>query len=131
MGKRRHLRRTPLTRERSRPICKAHGRSPYSGTSPQNYRTGCVSTTVLLAASPLVEGRSGEYYDDCQKASVVEERGNGPFKGVAHYAIDEDNAERLWGMAENLLGREGMSGPLNVGFIGIGDPGRADGGRDR
>ncbi|KIV60825.1 putative oxidoreductase [Rhizobium sp. UR51a] len=62
------------------------------------------STTVLLAASPLVEGRSGEYYDDCQKASVVEERGNGPFKGVAHYAIDEDNAERLWGMAETMLG---------------------------
>lgn len=62
------------------------------------------STTVLLAASPLVEGRSGEYYDDCQKAPVVEERGNGPFKGVAHYAIDEDNAERLWGMAETMLG---------------------------
>ncbi|MES5100067.1 SDR family NAD(P)-dependent oxidoreductase [Agrobacterium sp. BA1120] len=62
------------------------------------------STTVLLAASPLVEGRSGEYYDDCQKAPVVRERGNGPFKGVAHYAIDEDNAERLWGMAETMLG---------------------------
>lgn len=65
------------------------------------------STTVLLAASPLVEGRSGEYYDDCQKAPVVGERGNGPFKGVARYAIDEGNAERLWGMAETMLGVKG------------------------
>lgn len=62
------------------------------------------ATTVLLAGSPLVEGRSGEYYDDCQPAPIVEERGNGPFKGVARYAIDENNAQRLWSMAVTMLG---------------------------
>lgn len=65
------------------------------------------STTVLLAGSPLVEGRSGEYYDDCQRAPIVDQRGNGPFKGVARYAIDEDNAQRLWRMAEAMLGMQG------------------------
>jgi len=62
------------------------------------------STTVLLAASPLVEGVSGKYYDDCQEAPVVDERGNGPFKGVARYAIDPENADRLWAMASSMVG---------------------------
>jgi len=62
------------------------------------------STTVLLTASPIIDGVSGKYYDDCQQAPVVEERGNGPFKGVAPYAINEDNASRLWDMATAMLG---------------------------
>ncbi len=61
------------------------------------------STTVLLAASPLVEGFSGKYFDDCQEAPVVDERGSGPFKGVARYAVDEENASRLWEMATRML----------------------------
>jgi NAD(P)-dependent dehydrogenase (short-subunit alcohol dehydrogenase family) len=62
------------------------------------------STTVLLAGSPLVEGISGRYFDDCQEAPVVDERGTGPFKGVARYAVDPDNALRLWKMATRMLG---------------------------
>jgi hypothetical protein len=62
------------------------------------------ATSVLLAGSPLVEGISGRYFDDCQEASVVDERGPGPFKGVARYAVDEDNAVRLWEIATRLLG---------------------------
>lgn len=61
------------------------------------------STTVLLAGSPLVEGFSGKYFDDCQEAPVVNERGPGPFKGVARYAVDEENAARLWEMAAGML----------------------------
>ncbi len=69
----------------------------------QDNRAGA-ATSVLLAGSPLVEGISGRYFDDCQEASVVDERGPGPFKGVARYAVDEDNAVRLWEMATRLLG---------------------------
>jgi NAD(P)-dependent dehydrogenase (short-subunit alcohol dehydrogenase family) len=61
------------------------------------------STSVLLAGSPLVEGISGKYFDDCQEAPVVEERGNGPFKGVARYAIDPENADRLWTMSSSMV----------------------------
>lgn len=61
------------------------------------------STSVLLAGSPLVEGISGAYFDDCQEAQVVDERGAGPFKGVARYALDEENASRLWKMATQMV----------------------------
>lgn len=66
------------------------------------------ATTVLLAASPLLEGVSGRYFDDCQEASVVDERGNGPFNGVAPYAIQPENADRLWAMAMTMLSRGGF-----------------------
>ncbi|WP_310503208.1 SDR family NAD(P)-dependent oxidoreductase [Rhizobium sp. BIGb0125] len=62
------------------------------------------STTVLLAASPLVSSVSGKYFDDCQEAPTALERGNGPYVGVAPYALDEDNALRLWKIATSMLG---------------------------
>jgi hypothetical protein len=57
----------------------------------------------LLAGSPLVEGISGRYFDDCQEAPVVDERGSGPFKGVARYAVDPENAFRIWEMAMRMV----------------------------
>src|SRR5205085_5444035 len=53
------------------------------------------ATSVLLAASPLAEGVGGRYFEDCNEAEVVGERGTG-YHGVAHYAVDPDNAGRLW-----------------------------------
>src|SRR5436305_12303041 len=61
------------------------------------------ATSVLLAASPLVEGVSGRYFEDCNEAEVVPERGNF-FGGVAPYALDPDNAERLWEESLRLVG---------------------------
>lgn len=62
------------------------------------------ATSVLLAASPLVQGISGQYFDDCREAPVVDERGEGPFKGVARYAVDAENATRLSETAKQMLG---------------------------
>lgn len=53
------------------------------------------ATSVLLAASPLVEGVGGRYFDDCNEAPVVAERPD-DFTGVAPYALDHGNADRLW-----------------------------------
>jgi NAD(P)-dependent dehydrogenase (short-subunit alcohol dehydrogenase family) len=61
------------------------------------------ATSVLLAGSPLLECVSGSYFDDCQRAPVVDERGSGPFNGVARYALDEQSAVRLWEMATRML----------------------------
>ncbi|WP_165225964.1 SDR family NAD(P)-dependent oxidoreductase [Affinirhizobium pseudoryzae] len=61
------------------------------------------ATSVLLAGSSLVEGISGRYFDDCQEAPVVDERGPGPFKGVARYAVDPENAFRLWEMTTRMV----------------------------
>lgn len=60
------------------------------------------ATSVLLATSPELEGVGGRYYEDCNEAEVVErreERG-----GVAPYALDPENADRLWALSERLLG---------------------------
>ena len=64
------------------------------------------STSVLLAASPLVEGVGGRYFENNNEADVVAERAEdlGPAGGVANYALDGDNARRLWREATSLAG---------------------------
>ncbi|HVQ97300.1 MAG TPA: SDR family NAD(P)-dependent oxidoreductase [Mycobacterium sp.] len=59
------------------------------------------ATSVLLAASPDVDGVTGRYYEDCAEAPVVHERA-GHISGVAPYALDHDNAERLWRISNAL-----------------------------
>ncbi|MCV7015688.1 SDR family NAD(P)-dependent oxidoreductase [Mycolicibacterium madagascariense] len=54
------------------------------------------ATSVLLAASPLLDGIGGRYFEDCQEARRVERRGGPGTGGVAPYALDPANAERLW-----------------------------------
>jgi NAD(P)-dependent dehydrogenase (short-subunit alcohol dehydrogenase family) len=61
------------------------------------------ATSVLLATSPELEGVGGRYYEDCAEAPVVERRGERGTGGVAPYALDADNAERLWELSERLL----------------------------
>jgi NAD(P)-dependent dehydrogenase (short-subunit alcohol dehydrogenase family) len=61
------------------------------------------ATSVLLAASPLVEGVGGRYFEDCNEAAVVYRR-TAEYMGVAPYAIDPDNARRLWDVASKLVG---------------------------
>ena len=60
------------------------------------------STTVLLAASPLLDGIGGRYFANCNEAEVVAKR-PGDMTGVAPYALDEANADRLWEVSERLL----------------------------
>ncbi|HEX3875306.1 MAG TPA: SDR family NAD(P)-dependent oxidoreductase, partial [Solirubrobacteraceae bacterium] len=47
------------------------------------------ATSVLLAASPLVKGVTGRYFEDCNEAGL---RQPGELRGVADYAIDPGNA---------------------------------------
>ncbi len=58
------------------------------------------ATSVLLAASPLVEGVTGRYFEDCQEAGP---HVAGIRRGVAGYAVDHVNAARLWRLSEDLL----------------------------
>ncbi|MFE5690589.1 SDR family NAD(P)-dependent oxidoreductase [Streptomyces sp. NPDC056512] len=60
------------------------------------------ATSVLMAASPTVEGVTGRYYEDCAEAKPVTERGDA-VRGVAPYALDRDNAARLWVVSEDLV----------------------------
>ena len=61
------------------------------------------ATSVLLAASPLLEGVGGHYSEDCQEAQTVTRRPD-DYRGVAGYALDAANAERLWELSLRALG---------------------------
>jgi NAD(P)-dependent dehydrogenase (short-subunit alcohol dehydrogenase family) len=60
------------------------------------------ATSVLLALSPLLDKVGGRYFEDCNEAVVVTRR-PADYAGVAWYALDAANAERLWDTALGLL----------------------------
>ncbi|TCB90260.1 SDR family NAD(P)-dependent oxidoreductase [Micromonospora zingiberis] len=51
------------------------------------------ATSVLVAASPLLDGVGGRYFEDCQQAGPNQP---GTRTGVAAYALDPEAATRLW-----------------------------------
>ena len=61
------------------------------------------STSVLLAASPLLEGVSGLYFQDCNQAQQVTKRPTDFTGGYAAYAVDRGNAEHLWELSLKLI----------------------------
>ncbi|MEV5176551.1 SDR family NAD(P)-dependent oxidoreductase [Streptomyces flaveolus] len=72
---------------------------PYRKTIEQG-----AATSVFLAASPLAEGVGGRYFEDVNEAPQVTSR---PTRlgvpGVAAYALDAANAERLWDLGTTIL----------------------------
>ncbi|MDO8212299.1 SDR family NAD(P)-dependent oxidoreductase [Conexibacter sp. CPCC 206217] len=63
------------------------------------------STSVLVATSPQLEGIGGRYFEDCNEAATIEpSEPYAPGPGVASYALDPANAERLWELSLRLLG---------------------------
>ncbi|MFD7389283.1 SDR family NAD(P)-dependent oxidoreductase [Streptomyces sp. NPDC059852] len=72
---------------------------PYYKTPAQG-----AATSVLLAASPLVSGVTGRYFDDNQEAPIAVEGAENP-SGVAAHALDPASAQRLWEYAERALQR--------------------------
>ena len=62
------------------------------------------ATSVLLAVSPLLEGIGGRYFNDCNEGEVLDHRPEMALTGVAPYALDPDNAARLWEVSLELLG---------------------------
>jgi NAD(P)-dependent dehydrogenase (short-subunit alcohol dehydrogenase family) len=61
------------------------------------------ATSALLAASPLLNGIGGRYFEDCNEAPVVRRRPVDFSGGVAPYALDPANADRLWSTAIKLI----------------------------
>ncbi|WP_328315834.1 SDR family NAD(P)-dependent oxidoreductase [Streptomyces sp. NBC_00388] len=70
-----------------------------AGVSWKNEEQGA-ATSVLLAASPLLDGIGGRYFEDCNEAGPHQP---GVRRGVAAYALDEENAARLWRVSLDLV----------------------------
>jgi len=59
------------------------------------------ATSVLVAASPLVEGVGGRYFEDVEEALPFSE--DRPRVGVKAYALDPEAADMLWQYSAGLL----------------------------
>ena len=73
-------------------------------TPPERQKTveEGAATSALLATSPLLEGIGGRYFVDCNEVAPVTRR-TGDMSGVAPYALDAENADRLWELSLRLL----------------------------
>jgi hypothetical protein len=59
------------------------------------------ATSVLLAASPLVRGVSGRYFEDRNEAELTTDPAIQ--HGVWPHALNEEDATRLWDVSEAML----------------------------
>jgi NAD(P)-dependent dehydrogenase (short-subunit alcohol dehydrogenase family) len=62
------------------------------------------ATSVLVATSRQLEGIGARYFEDCNESPIVESDSLQKAEaGVAAYAVDPANAERLWELSEAAL----------------------------
>lgn len=77
-----------------------------SDLARQGFKTpeqGC-ATTLWAATSPLLEGKPGVYCEDCEIAEPTDpDSPMARWRGVNDHACDDEAAERLWAMSEDML----------------------------
>jgi NAD(P)-dependent dehydrogenase (short-subunit alcohol dehydrogenase family) len=93
---------TNLSRHMDPEILKGLLESPLF--RPKSIEQGA-ATSVLVATSPLLEGIGGRYFEDCNEAEPVDpDSTEMPAGGVAAYALEPDNARRLWDLSLEVVG---------------------------
>ena len=94
---------TDLVRHLDAATMQALGAMDADGTllTPAHYKTPAqgAATTVLLAASPLLAGVTGRYFEDNQEAVVVPGGTASDSGMVADWAVDPAAADGLWELA--------------------------------
>lgn len=60
------------------------------------------ATSILLATSPLLNKIGGRYFENCNEVETVTKRPDN-YEGVAMYALDKDNANRLWDVSMKMI----------------------------
>ncbi|MCU1474470.1 SDR family NAD(P)-dependent oxidoreductase [Amnibacterium sp.] len=77
-------------------------------TNTQSFKTvgQGAATSIVVATSPALSGVAGRYFEDCQESEVIPE-GTPDIashaRGVAWYALDADDANRLWELSTRLV----------------------------
>ncbi len=64
---------------------------------------GGAATSLWCATSALLDGHGGVYCEDCDVADIQTDE-SPRFMHVAPWAVDEEDAARLWDMTEQMLG---------------------------
>lgn len=73
-------------------------------TAPELHKTPQqgAATSVLLATSPLLDKIGGRYFENCNEVETVTKRPDN-YEGVAMYALDKENANRLWDISMKMI----------------------------
>jgi NAD(P)-dependent dehydrogenase (short-subunit alcohol dehydrogenase family) len=78
-------------------------RQEKSGAFGFKTREQGAATSVLVATSRQLDGIGGRYFEDCNEARVLPaDFSPESASGVAPYALDPDNAARLWELSERM-----------------------------
>lgn len=98
---------TNLQRHLSPDVMRAYGAMDEDGNllTPDYYKSPeqGASTTVLLAASPLLDGVTGRYFEDNRESEPMDGGPEFTMTGVARWSIDPENADRLWDYSLSYL----------------------------
>lgn len=74
-------------------------------SAPELHKTPSqgAATSILLATSPMLDKIGGRYFENCNEVETVTKRPDN-YEGVAMYALDKDNANRLWDISMKMIG---------------------------
>ncbi len=95
---------TNLQRDMSDAEIKSMGWVDDDGNVREGFKTpaGGAATAVWAATNSSLNGRGGEYCEDCHIAEPAKD--DVPFAGVQAYAQDAEAAKKLWAVSEGMLG---------------------------
>ena len=100
---------TNLSRHMSRDVLKrvwsqVRERQEQSGAFGFKTPEQGAGTSVLIATSHQLDGIGGRYFEDCRQAQLLPaDFSPETASGVAPYALDPENAARLWELSERLI----------------------------
>ena len=96
---------TPLQRHLTHEEMVGYGWIAEDGTPRQEFKTPeqGAATSLWCATSPQLDGMGGLYCEDCDVAELVPADAT-DMGGVRPYAIDPDEAARLWALSAELTG---------------------------
>jgi NAD(P)-dependent dehydrogenase (short-subunit alcohol dehydrogenase family) len=96
---------TGLQKHMSRDEQVALGWFDEAGTPNPRFKSAAqgAATSIWAAVAEDLEGVGGRYLEDCAIAAPWTEAR--PMSGYMPYALDRDDAERLWTMSEQLIAR--------------------------
>ena len=100
---------TNLSRHMSPDVLKrvwaqVRNRQEQSGAFGLKTREQGAATSVLVATSHQLDGIGGRYFEDCNQAQLLPaDFSPEAASGVAQYALDPENAARLWELSERLI----------------------------
>lgn len=103
---------TPLQRHLSKQEMVDRGWIDVQGNTVMEFKSPeqGAATSAWVATSPQLNGKGGVYCEDCDIALVADpDTEEGQARGVNPYAIDPEQASRLWALSAELTGVDAFS----------------------